>query len=193
VSLLRGMSHALIVALLAGFGLATTYSNFRHVADDAVAQGWRHAPPVNPIVSEGTLEAARWLRNHSGPNDLVATNVHCLPAEDTHCLNLHFAVAAYSERRVLVEGWGFSATAHQRAADLNTLAVWVPYWRPDVLADNDRAFATPSASAMDRLRDKYGVRWLFVDQGASLEPFATLRFRAGGCAVYEILRPGEHL
>ena len=193
VSMVRGLSHALIVALLAGFGLATTYSNFRHVADDAVADGWRHAPPVNPIVSEGTLEAGRWLRDHSDPNDLVATNVHCLPAEDTHCLNLHFAVSAYSERRMLVEGWGFSATAHQRAADLNMLAIWVPYWRPDVLADNDRAFATPSASAMDRLRDKYGVRWLFVDHGASLEPFAALRFRGDGCAVYEILRPGEHL
>jgi hypothetical protein len=181
----------LLIALLAGFGLSGTYDNLERIAP-AGHGSWRHAEPVNPIVSEGTLEAGRWLRDHSRPNDLVATNVHCLPSDDLKCINLHFSVAAYTERRILVEGWGFSATAHERAAALRTWVGWVPYWRPAVLADNDRAFTEPSAESIGVLRDRYGVRWLFVDGGQSLESGATLRFRSGGCVVYEILRAGEH-
>jgi hypothetical protein len=187
---LRGISHALLIAFLAGYGLSGTAHNFAQVGAHGT---WRHAVPANPIVSEGTLEAGRWLRNHSDPNDLVATNVHCLPSDDTACTNLHFAVAAYTERRMLVEGWGFTATAHQRAAALDMWSGWVPFWRPDVLADNDQAFSSPSPETVGRLRDRYGVRWLFVDSGQSLEGAATLRFRSGNCAVYEILRPGEGL
>ncbi len=193
IGALRGISHALLIALVAGFGLSGTYSNFARVGPSGTHGTWRHADPVNPIVSEGTLEAGRWLRDHSDPNDIVATNVHCLPSDDPQCVDLHFAVAAYTERRVLVEGWGFSATAHERAAELGTWVGWVPYWRPDVLADNDRAFVAPSPETVGRLRERYGVRWLFVDGGQSLASAATLRFRSGNCAVYEILRPGEGL
>jgi hypothetical protein len=188
IGALRGISHALLIALLAGFGLSGTVHTFAQVGTNGT---WRHADPVNPIVSEGTRAAGRWLRDHSDPNDLVATNVHCLPSDDTACMNLHFSVAAYTERRVLVEGWGFTATAHERAAALGLWSGWVPFWRPDVLADNDRAFASPSPETVGRLRDRYGVRWLFVDTGQSLDGAATLRFRSGNCAVYEILRPGE--
>jgi hypothetical protein len=69
----------------------------------------------------------------------------------------------------------------------------VPYWDPDLLAANDRVFSAPSAEAVTFLRDAYGVRWLFVDRrfnppAATLDSFATLRFEAGDCAVYEIPR-----
>src|SRR5581483_118611 len=111
------------------------------------------------------------------------------------CVNLHFAISAYTERRVLVEGWGFTAHAHERAAELGAWVGAVPYWRPDVLAANDAAFTTPSVETVSRLRDRYRVRWLFVDEtagsSAELGRFAELRYRAGHCAVYLVLRPGE--
>jgi uncharacterized membrane protein YgcG len=163
VSVLRGLSHALLIALLAGFGLSGTVTNFGRLVHEASSAGWRHATPRDPIVTPGTLEAGRWLRDHSDPNDIVATNAHCLPPAGPRCVNLRFAVAAYTERRVLVEGWGFTATAHERAAALHTWVGWVPFWRPDVLAANDEVFTRPTAAAVARLRDRYGVRWLFVD------------------------------
>ncbi|MFB9681837.1 hypothetical protein, partial [Streptosporangium vulgare] len=42
-----------------------------------------------------------------------------------------------------------------------------------------------------RLRERYGVRWLFVDERRTgrtsrIGDFAELRFRSGDCAVYRI-------
>jgi hypothetical protein len=96
---------------------------------------------------------------------------------------------------VLVEGWGFTATAHQIADRRNIWVGSVPYWRPDDLAANDAAFATPSTATLAVLRDRYGVRWLFVDQtqghvSPDLGNYADLTYRSGDCAIYE-LRGGD--
>jgi hypothetical protein len=121
----------------------------------------------------------------------VATNAHCLVVTVERCTNLHFSFAAYTERRMLVEGWGFTTTAHVRAAELRTWVGFVPYWRPDVLAANDAAFTSPTTETVRHLRDRYGVRWLFADESqpgysARLGEFATLRYRSGSCAIYEL-------
>ena len=192
VPVLRGMSHALVIALLAGFGLATTYSNFARVARESSTSGWRNVVQGIPLVTEGTLEAGRWLRDHSAPDDVVATNAHCLRLwSNETCTNLHFSMAAYSERRMLVEGWGFTSTAHVRAAELRIWVGLVPYWEPEILAANDAVFNAPSAANVAVLRDRFGVRWLFVDEtqghpSPRLPDFVTLRYRSGVCAVYEI-------
>ena len=53
-------------------------------------------------------------------------------------------------------------------------------------------FHRPSLEgAIRRLRDTYGLRWLFVDRShdrpaSALERFARLRYVAGHCSVYEI-------
>jgi hypothetical protein len=66
-----------------------------------------------------------------------------------------------------------------------------PFWDRDRLQANDAVFQTPSAEAIRRLRDDYGVRWLFVDEhrlspGANLAAFADLRLRDGDYAVYRL-------
>jgi hypothetical protein len=187
------IAHALVIALLAGFGLATSVSNFAHIVHDGRSTGWRHTEPVEPIVTEGTPEAGRWLRNHSDPDDLVATNAHCLPWPGEYCTNLHFSVTAYSERRVLLEGWGFTGTAHDQAAAQHLWVGYVPYWKPEVLAANDAVFATPTSGTVSALRDTYHVKWIFVDETVSRPAFgllATLRFHSGYCAVYELPTSG---
>ncbi|MER7006894.1 hypothetical protein ABT297_28190 [Dactylosporangium sp. NPDC000555] len=181
---------ALLIALLAGFGLNTTAQHFLLVARESRQSGWRDVVREPRYVSEGTLEAGRWLRDHSGPGDLVATNAHCLSYQD-RCSNLHFSMTAYSERRMLVEGWGFTTTAHREAARLGTWVGAVPYWRPEVLAANDAVFADPSEANVRLLRDRYRVRWLFVDETQStvsphLATFAQFRYRSGVCVVYEL-------
>jgi hypothetical protein len=185
-----GMTGALIVCLLAGLGTATAYSNVSRVVRESSAHGWREVVVSDPIIANGTREAGRWLRDNSGTGDLVATNAHCLPAKADECLNLHFSVAAFTERRVLVEGWGFTTRAHARADELDTPDVYVPYWNPGLLAANDAAFNAPSAAALADLRDRYGVRWLFVDgtqrHSPRLAEFAILRHQSGDCSVYEL-------
>ncbi|GAA0716823.1 hypothetical protein Drose_36860 [Dactylosporangium roseum] len=188
----RGTAAALVVALLAGYGLNTTVQNFYLVLRESRQHGWRDVIHGSPLVSEGTLEAGRWLRDHSSPDDLVATNAHCVTLEG-RCSNLHFSMTAYSERRMLVEGWGFSTTAHEEAARLDTWVGHVPYWKPRILADNDAVFEDPSPETVDVLRDRYRIRWLFVDETQSdvspaLSTFATERYRSGVCVVYELPR-----
>ncbi|HEY2670090.1 MAG TPA: hypothetical protein VGJ07_06900 [Rugosimonospora sp.] len=192
VPAMKGISHALIIALLAGFGLSTAFSDYTRIVRESRSSGWRDVVAGTPLVSKGTLEAGRWLRDHSDPDALVATNAHCLRLyRSGDCTDLHFSMSAYSERQMLVEGWGFTTTAHERAVLQHVGDIVVPYWKPQVLADNDAAFATPSAQTIDLLRDRYGVTWLFVDDtqtpySADLGEFATLRFRSGDCAVYQI-------
>jgi hypothetical protein len=91
---------------------------------------------------------------------------------------------------VLVEGWGYTATAHAETARQKVGAAYVSYWKPEVLADNNAAFSSPSAQAIATLRDRYKVSWLFVDEtqraSAALENFAVPRFRFADCAIYQI-------
>lgn len=185
------LSGALVVALLLGGGLLTGYDRLAAATRAAAADGWRSAEIVPTSITQGAQEAGRWLRDHSNPDDIVATNAHCQAPRPAACGNQHAWVSGYTERRVLVEGWAFTNTVHAKAIEAGINDDDVPYWRPDLLADNDAAFTAPSARTVGRLRDRYRVRWMFVDerQGtppAALQRFATLRYRAGRCAVFEI-------
>ncbi|MEU6740503.1 hypothetical protein [Streptosporangium sandarakinum] len=145
--------------------------------------------PVS-AVPPGALTAGRWLRDHSDPDDLVATNAHCRWGYESPCDSRHFWVSALTERRVLVEGWAYTTT---------NLSRWhpgqrfqnLPFWDADRIRSNDAAFRTPSEAAIRSLRDRYGVRWLFADEsrldpGSRIGDFARLRFRSGGYAVYSL-------
>jgi hypothetical protein len=58
----------------------------------------------------GKIDAARWLRAHSKPTDVLVTNEHCWSGDDfkdpkAQCADYRdFTLSAYSERSVLVEG-----------------------------------------------------------------------------------------
>ncbi|WP_205315361.1 hypothetical protein, partial [Nonomuraea lactucae] len=147
-------------------------------------------PVPEQVVPEGGLAAGRWLRAHSGPDDLVATNAHCRWGREEPCDSRFPWVAALSERRVLVEGWAYTSA---------NLSRWrpglppesLPFWDDELIRLNDAAFHAPSADVMRRLRDGHGVRWLFAEErpGTTLPEigdYATPRFRSGGYAVYQI-------
>ncbi|HEX8632167.1 MAG TPA: hypothetical protein VF755_28745, partial [Catenuloplanes sp.] len=162
---------------------------------DAASHGWRATSPgpgsTRPAIPDGAVAAGRWLRRHSDPADVVATNVHCLVIRPGGCDNRHFWVAAYTERRVLVEGWGYTVRAHRAAQRTGVPPALVPYWDAERLAANDAVFRAPSAEAATRLRRAYGVRWLLVDRrvnppAATLAGYAALRLRAADCEVYEL-------
>jgi hypothetical protein len=186
-----GLSLAMVVALAVGFSLYGAYLNLRTNVHNGRSVGWRELTTYEPIMVKGTPEAGRWLRDHSRPDDLVATNAHCAHPVVPQCYNSHFAVAAYTERRVLVNGWSFTPTAHKEAARRHVPVYSMPYWKPGLLAENDAAFTDPSPATIGTLRDKYHVRWMFVDEkqgnpSPRLGDFATLRFRSGDSSVYEV-------
>lgn len=190
---LRGISLALAVALVLGLGLTRLIPYVRYPVEYIDSRGGLVYSTMDSArsIAPGAVEAGRWIRAHSDPDDLVATNVHCRHEYMGNCDNRHFWIAAYTERRVLVEGWGYTVTSNRNIGGRPWY--YVPFWRQDVLADNDRVFTDPTPANADRLRDRYGVRWLFVDErfhkpAAGLDKVATLRFRDGDSTVYELTR-----
>ncbi|ACZ84186.1 hypothetical protein [Streptosporangium roseum] len=175
-----------VLLLLAGFSAPTVVQS--------VVAGLTYRVPVQTteIPAEG-VAVARWLRDHSGPDDVVATNAHCRFAVSDSCDNRHFWISGYTERRVLVEGWGYTARTLASLTDVDREPMGaVPFWDAELLAANDAVFTAPTARAVDLLARRYGVRWLMVDRrrpltAPDLGQFARLRYARGSFAVYSTL------
>jgi hypothetical protein len=139
---------------------------------------------ANVSLPRSRIEAARWVRDHSAPHDVIATNAHCLAVRSGQCDARSFWLSAYSERRVLVEGWAF-------APRVAALGAYTPFWDPALLQRNDAAFTAPTAQGLRELREQHGVRWLVVDrsegdESAELRGLARPSFDNGRMAVYEL-------
>ena len=112
------------------------------------------------------LAAARWLRAHSSPDDLVATNMHTRQPWSAPTNHRQFWLSAFAERRVLVEGWayippesvGLPSNARTNASG------GAPFWRPRLLRLNDQLFRHATPAIANTIRRRYGVRWLFADR-----------------------------
>jgi hypothetical protein len=179
-----------LLALVAGYCLPSTVDAVRAQALTHPSAYLRSVEAIGG-VPDGAKEAGRWLRDHSSPRDLVATNVHCVPDPGAPCPGKHFSVAAFTERRVLLEGWAYTVTDTEKAARTGLDPSAIPFWDPVLLAANDDAFARPSTATVGRLARQYHVRWLFADYrygkpSAALGSYAVPRFRAGACAVFEL-------
>jgi hypothetical protein len=138
---------------------------------------------VNVPMPKSRVDAARWVRDHSRPDDVIATNVHCIGYWGELCDARSFWLSAYAERAVLVEGWAFAP----RQATVGL----APFWDPAKLAANDAAFTEPTADGLRELSTRYGVRYLVVDrdvepESPDLASLADLRYDNGRLAVYEL-------
>ncbi|MEV0350343.1 hypothetical protein AB0H88_31570 [Nonomuraea sp. NPDC050680] len=176
----RGPVILAVVALLTGYAVPAT------LTQGVGPSSHPGTPPPVRMVPQGALEAGRWLRDHSSPDDVVATNAHCRPVGWKVCDSRHFWVSAYSERRVLVEGWAYAQSTMSRSEPFGTSYLALPFADQARLAANDAMFRQPSAENVARLVREYGVKWAFTENDAALDGFATLRFRSGQCSVYEL-------
>jgi hypothetical protein len=184
---LRGVAsrRAVVLWLLTGLAMPSA------VASAQAGLTPKVLPAVREIPAEG-IEAARWVRDHSDPGDVLATNAHCRPTR-RRCDNRHFWLSAYAERRVLVEGWGYTARNLASLPGVNRSMSATPFWDGALLAANDGVFGSPTRQAVRSLRERHGVRWLVVDRGhrgrvsPELDACAVLRFEKGRMAVYEIM------
>ncbi|MGW4297581.1 hypothetical protein ACWEH1_31765 [Micromonospora chersina] len=141
-----------------------------------------------PVVAmpASRVEAARWVRAHSAPGDVLATNAHCREVVDGWCDARSFWLSGYAERSVLVEGWAFAPRMVGRPE-----GPYAPFWDAGRQRANDTAFTAPTAAGLAALRDRYGVRWLVVDrqvgaEAPALRMLADLRFENSRTAVYRL-------
>lgn len=189
----RQLALAAICCFLVGATLPGTAQFFDDFRRQLELTGWNAyvGPGVGAPQPAGSHTAMRWLADHANIDDVVATNAHCRNGgpvgQPGGCDNRSFWVAALSERRVLVEGWGYrDTTAVSRDG---TVFSHLPFDDPGLLVLNDSMFTTPSAAVADALRAR-GVRWLVVDERIPTSPaladFATLRYRTGEVAIYQL-------
>ena len=172
----RGAVVALTAVLMAGApGLVMdAYDSVQY------PNGGRRATVSLP---RSRVEAARWVRDHSRPDDILATNVHC-NGRGSGCNPRSFWLSAYAERSVLVEGWGFAPRLIPQGD---------PFWNHALLEFNNDAFTEPTPEMLRELYQRYRVRWMVVDRAVGhesgrLAELAVRRFDNGRLAVYE-LRP----
>ncbi|GIJ52162.1 hypothetical protein Val02_90480 [Virgisporangium aliadipatigenens] len=146
-------------------------------------------PYFTAPLPRSRVDAARWVRAHSDPGDIVATNAHCLypPAagqDVSNCDARVFWLSGYAGRSVLVEGWGFAP---------RPTGPYGEFWDLERLRANDAAFLSPTADGLRDLRTRYKVRYLVVDrrsgtESPTLASLADKRYDNGQLAVYEIRR-----
>jgi len=176
--LLADNRRATLLGLLAGFAFlaGAGFSGFVvQSVSEPLAIGW------GPAVPQDGATAARWVRNNSQADEIVATNRHCITGSfaDSDCVPRHFWVSALTERDILLEGWSFVSPVGDG-----------PFWDQDFLTENDRAFMEPSEQAVEWLR-RQGVQWMLVDRtlapgSAELSRYVQLRFTDGDFAVYDL-------
>ncbi|GAA3686743.1 hypothetical protein FB459_1044 [Yimella lutea] len=141
----------------------------------------------------GMLRAARYIREHSEPTDLVMTNRHCTTVREPRggCDSRRWLVSAFSERQMLVEGWTATPRATKIAPNGRD-SITVDYWKPEILELNDTFIAAPTADAQRRLWD-LGVRWVYVEttrpHADDLAPYATLGIRTPTAAAWKLSPP----
>jgi hypothetical protein len=188
----RRWSHALTVGVVA----AVLGASFATGADSYV-QVLRAGPDPTPpptarLVTAPEMRAALWLGEHAGNNDVIATNVHCVPmARYRPCDARAFWVAGIAGRRTLVESWAYSdATVAANGVD-NLKYVLQPPPDPEKYALNQRTFTDASPADVETLRRTHGVKWLFADTRAGkvspqLAQLAPVRYRSGPVTIYEL-------
>jgi hypothetical protein len=152
------------------------------------ANGYYHTS-----VGREQVRAARWLRDHSDPADLVATNVHCVSPPPQQCWHLNFYLSAYSERRLLVESWAYEEYVDEFSSRTGAFPPTVEFWDPERLAMNDAAITAPTEQNLAYVYRR-GVRWLIVDRlygresDALADGLAELRYQTERMAIYHLSR-----
>lgn len=150
-------------AVLLSFLLGLGTSNALQLAHDELTGEPPPQSERDELFAEGGVAAALYVKAHSDVDAVVATNMHCHKARAPMCDNRHFWVSAYTERRVLIEGWGYSAPTNESATgDDATRFTPVPF--PQRLAINDAALQRPSEETVGTLIDTYHVEWLVVSK-----------------------------
>jgi hypothetical protein len=177
-----------------GMGLGYSVRSYtRNLVD--LQSGKSISKESSPVVSYELQTAMLWLRSNSAKEELVATNFLCgseVRSFFKNCSeqNNHLAIAAYAQRRVLIEGnsWsnvGTVFTEIQRlpvptiSEGIFTLQVVAPQWMTERIAMSHRFASRPDTIAADYMK-KMKINWFVVDKTKQMpnswSPYATIAF-----------------
>jgi hypothetical protein len=117
----------------------------------------RSAQAAGKELDRNDLAALAWLRDNTDPDDVVAVNDYSI--DPGGLLTFNATYSAYSERRVFLEGWSFTARAFDSVGKPPTGAG--PFADRELL--NARALSGDQ-SALAEFASRYGVRWIVVDK-----------------------------
>ncbi|MGJ3510084.1 hypothetical protein [Enemella sp. A6] len=158
----RWVQRLLIPALALAGALVVAYDGVQS-AHIAAARPTTESPTT---VTAAETSATLWLRDNSATSDIVATNLHCAVKKTVpDCDTRLFWVGAFTQRRVLLEGWGYTAEAHQAHGTNDLIFSRQPFHDQELFKLNEAAFYAPTPEVLDALRARK-VRWLFADKHA---------------------------
>lgn len=187
-----------VTAVILGAGLTTTIQYTLSEPEGTSVAKLRadDTETLAGVTGEG-VEAARWLRDRTTHDDVIATNRHCFLGQtfpgsgpQTDCDIVSFWISAWSERRVLIEGWGFGNKAVEAEIENGLAYKRQPFWDQELLAANDGFFADPTDEGAEALCDA-GATYAFLDRRyqpdlPSLEPVAAQVYANEQAEVYEL-------
>jgi hypothetical protein len=118
--------------------------------------------PGPTAVTPAETRAARWLSDHAGPHDVVATNVHCLGPQAAACDGRGFWVSALTGRRTLLGGWAYLDETRALSVLNGRPDTDQRYYDQDLYRLNEALFRAPTRAVVSELRSR-GVEWVFAD------------------------------
>jgi hypothetical protein len=151
----RWPAAAMVTAALVLVGaFATPFDNLRAAVENAPG-GASLGKPMSP----GLYRGLTWIRDNTPTDSVLAVNNQWIDAADT--VPLEFNYSAFGERRVFLEGWGYS----QRTRELG-YAMVVAGANPFAgrLAVNESAFADADPRALLIMAREFGVDYLVADR-----------------------------
>jgi hypothetical protein len=193
------------VGLLLGPGLFGTVLEINGAAPRLVDDLDSVRPGSLRRMSPDQLTAGRWLRAHADSHDVMAVNVSCVPVPRVassafqNCDSRSFTMTAAAGLRSDVEGWAYAGRNVQEATTTIVPYSYLPFWDPARLQQQRAAFTHPTPESLDRLRRRYGVRWLVADlrsarfapNTADLDRLAVRRLSLPTVLVWELPPPRE--
>ena len=141
-------------------------------------------------VTQNESEAALWLRDHSAPDDIAATNVHCLKEQVDRCDTRSFWVSGLTQRRILIEGWAYTPSMRGGQGENGLWYGAQPFRDQELFALNEAAFSAPTADVIHALAE-HGVRWLYADShrkevSSNLREFAETVYSNDDVTIYRV-------
>jgi hypothetical protein len=180
---MRGTGAVAALTLVLCAGLPFFAADERSVARFHASRSYHEK--VTPVM----VRAGHWIRDHSSPDELVATNQHAVNSPTGYTMS--FWINDYAERRTLVGSWLYFTRSIEIAEKNHLNFRTVPFWDQDLQHRNDEAFSAPTSESLAWLRGK-GVRWMVVDrdvtgpESPNLASMADLQFHQGPIAVYHL-------
>jgi hypothetical protein len=116
---------------------------------------------VGPGLSPNYYEGLRWIRAHTSDDAVLAVDNLQTPETKTYG-PLYFYVAAFAERRTLMQGWEYSAEASTLGFTAVQNLEAQPF--PGRIALQNAVFRHGSAAALQQMESRYGVTTLVVDR-----------------------------